>query len=138
MQLRTNIHGGQVRVPTTEFNYGKVYVRFNVTRTEEVTDGPEGPETVQGWQYDEWFMTSDEYAQIQQGILPYGGHWDDALRGIERAYLYREADDMLSKYSTDEPDQEKYDAWKSYKHFIRLTQNAPGYPLTVEYPPRPE
>lgn len=136
MQLRHNVHGGQIKVPTIEHNYGGVYVRFNVQPFSE-TDPVTG-ETFSGWVYDEWFMTEMEYQLIQQGIMPYGGEWDDALRSIERAYLYRTADDMLMKYSSDVIDVSMKSAWTSWKHAVRQTQEAPGYPLEVTYPAPPE
>jgi len=135
MQLRTYVHGSQATVPTVEHNYGNVYVRFNIEPTSD-TD-PDG-QTVTGWVYDEWFMTEAEYQQVQQGIMPHGGHWDDALRSVERAYLYRTADDMLMKYSSDVIDVNMKSAWTSWKHSVRLTQEAPGYPLEVTYPAKPE
>lgn len=79
-----------------------------------------------------------EYELVQAGSLPSGVEWDDALRGIERATLYDEADRMISKYGTDVPDKTLRQAWIAYKHAVRATQDAPGYPQTVEYPSRPE
>ena len=121
-------------MPDTEHNFGSVYVRFNIQPYEETTD----EQTYKGWVYDEWFMTEYEYQMVQQGQMPYGGAWDDALRSVERASLYRTADDMIAKYSTDVPDESKKQLWIQYKHAVRDTQTSPSYPTEVTYPMRPE
>lgn len=134
MQLRTDIHGGQVTVPDIEHNYGNVYVRFNIQPYEEQD---EQGQITKGWTYDEWFMSEYEYQAIQQGNMPYGGVWDDALRSIERGALYDEADRYISKYTTDVPDESKRMAWVSYKASVRSTPSQENYPLIVEYSTRP-
>lgn len=133
MQLREQIHGGQVTVPDIEHNYGDVYVRFNIQPYEETID----EQTYKGWVYDEWFMSEYEYQMIQQGQMPYGGVWDDALRSIERGALYDEADRYISKYATDVPDESKRMAWVNYKASVRSTPSQETYPQVVTYPIRP-
>ena len=90
------------------------------------------------YQYTQYRFERGEYELVQVGILPNGAHWDDVLRGIERGALYDEADKMVSKYSTDVPDEAKRGAWVAYKHDVRATQSAEGYPAIVQYPTRPE
>ena len=90
------------------------------------------------YQYTQYRFDRGEYELVQVGSLPSGAEWDDVLRGIERATLYDEADRMINKYSTDVPDDAKRNAWIAYKHAVRETQGAEGYPLTAEYPDRPE
>ena len=82
-------------MPDIEFNYGNVYVRFNVQRIVVPDPTPEDEEhTREEWQYDEWFMTSPEYQLVQQGIMPYNGQWDAALHKVFREYQHKRADDQ--------------------------------------------
>ena len=136
MELRNNVHGSQVKVPDIEHNYGSVYLRFNVQPYTE-TD-PETGETFTGWVYDEWFMTEYEYQLVQQGTLPYGGTWDDALRSVEREYLYEGADRMCMKYMTYAKDDTKLAQWTAYKTNVHATILQETYPSKVTYPNTPE
>lgn len=90
------------------------------------------------YQYTQYRFARGEYELVQVGSLPSGAEWDDVLRGIERATLYDDADKMISKYTTDVPDTAKRDAWVAYKHAVRETQRAQGYPQEVEYPAKVE
>lgn len=90
------------------------------------------------FEYDSYRFKAGEYELVQVGFLPAGAEWDDVLRSIERKELYDYADGMIAKYTTDVPDSEKRDAWVTYKHEVRTTQEAEGYPRTVSYPARPE
>lgn len=91
MELRTNVHGGQVKVPDLEFNYGDVYIRFNIQPYSE-TD--EQGQTRTGWVYDEWFMSYNEYQQVQQGMMPSTGYWDAQTHKVFREYQHTRADDL--------------------------------------------
>lgn len=131
------VHGTQpVKPPFAEENGDHVYLRTNIERVTVKSDR-EGEEDCQEWQYDETVLTRLEYQNVLQGRLM-NGEWTDALRTAERSQRYREADDMLSKYSTDAADKAKYDAWKGYKAAVRATQDAAGYPQQVTYPDLPE
>lgn len=134
MKFRKDIHGTQTRVPEIEANHGNVYIRSNIRR--ETYEGDDGV-TYNGWIYDEWFMSESDYVLIQMGSMPEGGIWDCTLRSVERSMLYRKADDMIAKYSTDVPNEAMRTNWIEYKHQVRMTQEAPGYPRTVEYPEEP-
>ena len=124
-----------MRQPEVERNAQHVYVRWNHHTVQAPPMGEEEqPRTV--WEHDEIYMTDNEYSQVQTGL--WNGEWNDALRSIERAALYDRADRMISKYGTDVPDDAKRTAWIGYKHAVRETQDAPGYPQTVTYPDEPE
>jgi hypothetical protein len=105
---------------------------------ERVTNQMNEDETVTTvYQYTQYRFEKGEYELAQVGILPDGAHWDDVLRSIERGALYDEADKYISKYTTDVPDADARQAWVDYKHAVRQTQTAQGYPAVVIYPPRP-
>lgn len=137
MRFNAAVHGTQPVKPSfVEENGDHVYLRTNIERVTVKSDR-EGEEDRQEWQYDETVLNRTEYQSIIQGRLM-SGEWTDALRTAERMQRYREADDMLSKYSTDAVDKTKYSAWKDYKAAVRATQDAAGYPQQVEYPDLPE
>ena len=110
-----------------------------INTNERITNQMNEDETVTAvYQYTQYRFERGEYELVQVGVLPNGAHWDDVLRGIERGALYDEADKMVSKYSTDVPDEAKRGAWVAYKHDVRATQESADYPAAVSYPARPE
>ena len=117
-----------VKLSETEHNSNLVYFRFNYEKI--VKDEKEI------WQFDQYVMSEDEYNDVRVGR--FSGPWTDALRSIQRGYLYEIADKMVSKYSTDAEDKEKYNAWVQYKHLVRSTQEQENYPTKVVYPDTPE
>ena len=123
------------RPVSPEWNANHVYIRYDITTRQIEIEG----EAVTEYVYKEIMMSINEYHNLQAGTLPISvPEWDDQLRAIERGALYDEADKMISKYSTDVPDSDKRTAWVQYKHLVRATQEAQGYPQTVTYPERPE
>lgn len=134
MEFREDIRS-MIRQPAEERNAQHVYVRCNYRRV-TVPDA-DGTERIE-WQYDEYYMTDNEYENIRAGRLFGIDGWSDALRGVERSARYRIADDMIAKYSSDVPDDAKKALWVQYKHAVRETQNAQGYPQQVTYPEEPE
>lgn len=131
------VHGTQaVKPPFAEENGDRVYLRTDIVRVTVKSDR-EGEEDREEWQYNETVLTRLEYQNILQGRLM-SGEWTDALRTAERSQRYREADDMIAKYSTDSVDADMKQKWISYKAAVRATQDAAGYPKTVGYPDLPE
>lgn len=134
MKTNKQVHGTQDRKPSFyEENGDTVYLRTNIARTTVKDDSGERAE----WVYDEDVLSRTEFQSMQQGRLM-DGEWDDALRRAERMLLYRNADDMISKYSTDAVDDAMKQKWIDYKAAVRATQNASGYPKTASYPEPPE
>ena len=133
MELRHNVHSSARTVRQQEFNYGHVYVRFNITQQEVTIDG----RTYNEYVYDEYFMTEYEYQQIQQGHVPMGLPWTEPLRSIERECLYETADKMLMKYTSYAPDPDKVQALNSYKAQIHASTEQTEYPQKVTYPTFP-
>ena len=126
-------------MPDIEFNYGNVYVRFNIQRIVVPDPTPEDEgHTREEWQYDEYFMTDYEYQMIQQGSIPSGATWSDPLRSIERERLYEIGDRMLAKYRSYAPDDTKAQMWSDWKGQVHATVNQPNYPTEVTYPEVPE
>lgn len=134
MKHNSQVHGTQsVKPPFIEENGDTVYIRTNITKTTVKDNDTERTE----WVYDEDVLTRTEYQSLIQGRLM-SGEWTDTLRAAERSRMYREADDMIAKYSTDASDDAMKQKWVEYKASIRATQNAAGYPKTVSYPEPPE
>lgn len=121
-----------ILLPDVEHNSGEVMIRGPATVSTKESEGR--VETI--YTYDMYIMSENEYVDVQIGR--FAGPWTDLLRGVQRAYLYDEADKMVSKYSTDVSDDAKKQAWIAYKAGVRATQNAQGYPQTVSYPTKPE
>ena len=101
MEFRSRVHGSMATVPDIEFNYGSVYIRFNVTRVQETFRFPDDndniiEQTIEVWEYDEWFMSDYEYKQVQQGYMPYNGRWDEQTHKIFREYQHERADDKYT------------------------------------------
>lgn len=133
MQYNGLVHGSQAIKPSfIEENGDSIYLRINIEQI-EIADGSD---VRKEWQYDETVLTRLEYQSILQGRL-IGAEWTDALRTLERTRLYRDADDMISKYSTDAVNESKKQEWIDYKAAVRATQDAEGYPQTVVYPEQP-
>lgn len=130
MQFKKNVKSN-FRQPDVEHNSGYVYVRFNFVKSTETFDD----KSIEVWTYDEYFMTENEYNDIQVGRFT---EWSDALCSVRRAYLYRIADDHIAKYTTDVLDEAKRKLWVDYKAAVRATQDQPGYPMDVTYPDFPE
>ena len=130
MQFRKDVRSN-FRQPGVEHNSGSVYVRCNFVKSTESTDD----RTSDIWTYDEYFMSEDEYNDVQVGRF---SEWTDTLCSVRRAYLYRIADDHIAKYTTDVPDETKRNLWVNYKAAVRATQDQPGYPMDVTYPDFPE
>ena len=134
MRFTTDVRS-TIKQPAEERNAQHVYIRCNYRKaTVPEEDGGERIE----WRYDEYYMTDNEYENIRAGRLFGIDGWSDALRAVERSARYRIADDMIAKYTSDVPDDAKRDMWVQYKHAVRETQNAPGYPQQVTYPEEPE
>lgn len=137
MIYHATVHGTQsVKPPFAEENGDHVYLRMNIERV-TVKGDREGEEDRQEWRYNETVLTRLEYQNILQGRLM-SGEWTDALRTAERSQRYREADDMIAKYSTDATDAAMKKKWIEYKAAVRATQDAAGYPTQVTYPDLPE
>ena len=132
MRFRSGVSSG-IKQPEIETNGGLIYVRSNYASHIEKDEG--GAERVV-WTYDEYVLTANEYNDVRVGRFI--GEWSDALRSVQRESLYEQADRMLMKYSSDVQDSAKRQAWITYKAGVRATQNAPGYPQTVNYPAVPE
>ena len=90
------------------------------------------------WVCEEDYLPMHIYNAFVSGDPSVIGEWSDGLRRLERERLYDHADRMVSKYSTDVPDEDKRSAWVAYKAAVRATQDAPGYPADVTYPDMPE
>ena len=75
-----------------------------------------------------------DYENIRQGNLCGTDEWTDPLRAIERSAMYDLADMNISKYSTDELDEDKKQAWIDFKAEVRLTTTSSTYPASVTYP----
>ena len=133
MEFRENVRSA-VKQSAEERNAQHVYVRCNYRRV-TVPDA-DGTERIE-WQYDEYYMTDNEYENIRAGRLFGIDEWSDALRGVERSYLYDHADKYIMKARTDAPNPELEAALISYKAAIRATVNQPTYPQTVVYPEPP-
>lgn len=120
--------------PVAHFNHSSYYYPYDIT-TETVTDD-EGNESVV-YKYMLLIVPEADYENIRQGNLCGTTEWTDALRSIERSAFYDLADMYISKYSTDEADEEKKQAWIDFKAEVRLTTTASDYPASVTYPAPP-
>lgn len=133
MQFRKDVHAS-VRQPEFEMNSNHIYIRANYRKSVIPATDDEPEQSI--WTYDEYYMPENEYYAVCIGA--FRGPWDDILRGAEREYHYNYADKMIMKYTTDVPDETLRQAWVDYKHAVRATQDAQGYPQTVTYPDLPE
>lgn len=134
MITRTGVSSGMMPI-SPEWNADQVYIRYNVS----IRQVEDESEIRNEYVYDEIQMHINEYNNVRMGILPISeSAWTDQLRIIERSEIYRHADDMIMKYSTDVPDEDKRSAWIAYKAGVRSTQSSQGYPQEVTYPDRPE
>lgn len=117
--------------PMAHFNHTNFYYPYNITST------PATEETPLTFHYDLLIVPESDYENIRQGNLCGASEWTDALRSIERSALYDLADMYISKYSTDEIDEDKKQAWIDFKAEVRLTTSSSEYPLEVIYPEPP-
>lgn len=117
--------------PMAHFNCSNYYYPYNIT-TETVTDA-EGNESIL-YRYMLLIVPEHDYENIRQGNLCGTDEWTDPLRAIERSAMYDLADLNISKYSTDELDEKKKQAWIDFKAEVRLTTTSSTYPASVTYP----
>ena len=132
MKKHTGVRGDNPL--TEEHNCNHVYLRYNITQ--ETIREEDGTERT-GYVWDEWVLTTNEFSMIRQGILPYNAAWDEVLRGVERGYLYDNADKFCMKYSTYAKDDTKLAQWTQYKADVHNTVSQAGYPKEVVYPTKP-
>lgn len=88
---------------------------------------------------DQLWLPTGQYELLRNGSLPPGAvQWNDGMREIERSALYDIADRHISKYTTDDPDTNKRNAWVEFKRQVRATPRQENYPQEVTYPALPE